>query len=86
MELLRTEFDAEKDRLIAFLQRNANMKEPKVSVPSSILKGLKTMKENKRDVLLERYFMKCNRNQCDRFFQWRERFIQLTLPNKVAIL
>jgi hypothetical protein len=75
MQLLRTEFDAEKDRLITFLQKNANMKEPKVAVPSSILKGLKAMKENKREALLERYYMKCNRNQIDRFFLWRERFV-----------
>lgn len=44
MEELREEFEQEKDKLITFLTKNASMKEPKIQVPSSVLKSLKTMK------------------------------------------
>ena len=53
---------------------------------TSTLKLLKKLKDNKRDALLDRFFLKCCRAQCERFFLWRDRFMKLNLSQRVAIL
>lgn len=62
-----------------FIHKQGTSKDPKITVPSSITKNLKTVNDQKRDALLDRYFLKCCRAQSDRFFLWRERFKKLGL-------
>jgi hypothetical protein len=61
-------------------------KEPFVSILSTIKgdnayipKKLKKLKDIKRDALLARFFLKCQRAHSDKFFQWREKFFKLKL-------
>ena len=65
---LRAEFDQERDKLVLFLIKNGNTKDPKVVVPAALVKNIKLMKDDKREALLRRYFLKCTRYQSKRFF------------------
>ncbi|TNV84713.1 hypothetical protein FGO68_gene14654 [Halteria grandinella] len=83
---LKTAFQTEQDKLLAFIVKQGSSKDPKITVPSAILKNLRAMTDEKRDALLDRYFLKCCRAQSDRFFTWRERFKKLSMVQRIMII
>ena len=50
-----------------------------------MVKKLKQLKDIKRDALLDRYYLKCRRAQCERFFFWRSKFLKLKMVHRAVV-
>ena len=90
-------FNLEREKMVMAILRTQSAtkrelhKEPHVSLnplikDGFIAKKIKKLKDIKRDALLARYYLKCQRAHSDKFFQWREKFLKLKLPQRVVVL
>jgi hypothetical protein len=88
---LQDMFNQEREKMVMGILRTQAatkrelQKEPHVSLnplikDGFIAKKIKKLKDAKRDALLARYYLKCQRAHSDKFFLWREKFLKLKLP------
>jgi len=88
---LQDMFNQEREKMVMGILRTQSatkrelQKEPHVSLnplikDGFIAKKIKKLKDVKRDALLARYYLKCQRAHSEKFFLWREKFLKLKLP------
>ncbi|CDW85920.1 UNKNOWN [Stylonychia lemnae] len=75
---LKKLFEDEKEKLIVHMIKN------KVG-PAGYVKKLKKLKDEQRDALIARYYLKCRIAHCDKFFEWRTQYLKLSLEQKIII-
>ena len=96
---LQDMFNQEREKMVMGILRTQSatkrelQKEPHVSLNPLIKDGILAkkikklkIKDAKRDALIGRYYLKCQRTHSDKFFLWRDKLLKLKLPQRVVVL